>query len=52
LTELRANDGRLAEVTTNDVGVTASIALLERNLSRHHPRRRRHYWPRQTRAAG
>jgi 2-methylisocitrate lyase-like PEP mutase family enzyme len=40
LTELRANDGRLAEVTTDDVGVASSIALLERNISRHHPRPR------------
>ena len=40
VTELRTNDGRLAEVTTDDVGVASSIALLERNLSRHHPRRR------------
>jgi len=37
LTELRANDGRLAEVKSDDVGVASSIALLERNLSRHHP---------------
>ena len=37
LTELRAKDGRLAEVKTDDVGVASSIALLERNLSRHHP---------------
>jgi 2-methylisocitrate lyase-like PEP mutase family enzyme len=40
LTELRANDGRLAELKTDDVGVADSLALLERNLSRHHPRRR------------
>jgi 2-methylisocitrate lyase-like PEP mutase family enzyme len=40
LTELRANDGRLAEVKTDDVGVATSIALLERNISRHHPRGR------------
>ena len=51
LIELRANDGRLREVTTDGVGVAASIALLERNLSRHHPRRRLD-WPLQTRAAG
>jgi len=51
LTQLRANDGRLAEVTTDDVGVADSLALLERNLSRHHPRRRLD-WPLQTRAAG
>lgn len=40
LTELRANDGRLAEVKPGDVGVASAIALLERNLSRHHPRPR------------
>jgi hypothetical protein len=40
LTDLRANDGRLAEVTTDDIGVAGSIALLERNISRHHPRHR------------
>jgi 2-methylisocitrate lyase-like PEP mutase family enzyme len=51
LIELRANDGRLREVTTDGVGVAASIALLERNLSRHHPRRRLD-WPLQMRAAG
>ena len=51
LTELRANDGRLGEVTPDDVGVATSIALLERNLSRHHPRGRLD-WPLQTRAAG
>jgi len=51
LTQLRANDGRLAEVTTDDVGAADSLALLERNLSRHHPRRRLD-WPLQTRAAG
>jgi 2-methylisocitrate lyase-like PEP mutase family enzyme len=36
LRELRANDGRLPEVKDGDVGVAASIALLERNVSRHH----------------
>jgi 2-methylisocitrate lyase-like PEP mutase family enzyme len=36
LAELRANDGRLAEVKTDDVGVAASIELLEHNISRHH----------------
>ena len=51
LTELRANDGRLGEVKTDNVGVAASIALLERNLSRHHPRRRLD-WPLQIHAAG
>jgi 2-methylisocitrate lyase-like PEP mutase family enzyme len=40
LVELRANDGRLAEVKSDDVGVATSIALLEENISRHHPRRR------------
>jgi 2-methylisocitrate lyase-like PEP mutase family enzyme len=39
LVELRANDGRLAEVKSDDVGVATSIALLEENISRHHPRR-------------
>jgi 2-methylisocitrate lyase-like PEP mutase family enzyme len=39
LIELRANDGRLAEVKPDEVGVASSIALLERNMSRHHPRR-------------
>src|SRR6267154_4901002 len=39
LIELRANDGRLAELKSDDVGVADSLALLERNLSRHHPRR-------------
>jgi 2-methylisocitrate lyase-like PEP mutase family enzyme len=39
LTELRANDGRLAEIKTDDVGVATSLALLERNISRHHPPR-------------
>jgi hypothetical protein len=36
---LRANDSRLPEVTTRDVDVATSIALLERNMSRHHPLR-------------
>jgi 2-methylisocitrate lyase-like PEP mutase family enzyme len=40
LVELRANDGRLAEVESDDVGVATSIALLEENISRHHPRPR------------
>ena len=51
VTELRTNDSRLAEVTTDDVGVASSIALLERNLSRHHPRRRLD-WASEMRAAG
>jgi 2-methylisocitrate lyase-like PEP mutase family enzyme len=50
LVELRANDGRLAEVKSDDVGVATSIGLLERNLSRHHPRRRLDS-PQQLRAA-
>src|SRR4029077_7007786 len=37
LVELRANDGRLAEFKSGDVGVATSIALLEQNMSRHHP---------------
>jgi 2-methylisocitrate lyase-like PEP mutase family enzyme len=41
LLELRAEDGRLAEVKEGDVGVAASLALLEGNLSRHHPVRDR-----------
>jgi 2-methylisocitrate lyase-like PEP mutase family enzyme len=40
LVELRANDGRLAEVKSGDVGVATSITLLEKNISRHHPRHR------------
>jgi 2-methylisocitrate lyase-like PEP mutase family enzyme len=40
LIELRANDGRLPEVKSDDVGVATSIALLEENISRHHPRHR------------
>ena len=40
LVELRANDGRLAEVKSDDAGVATSIALLEENISRHHPRHR------------
>ncbi len=38
LLELRANDGRLPEVKPGDVGVAASIELLERNISRNHKR--------------
>ena len=38
LLELRANDGRLPEVKEGDVGVAASIDLLERNISRNHPK--------------
>jgi 2-methylisocitrate lyase-like PEP mutase family enzyme len=36
--ELRTGDGRLPEVRDGDVGVAAALALLERNLSRHHPK--------------
>jgi hypothetical protein len=36
---LRAHDGRLPEVTTRDVDVATSIALLERYMPRHHPLR-------------
>jgi len=36
---LHANDGRLPEITTRDVGVATSVALQERNISRHHPLR-------------
>ena len=36
LRELRANDGRLPDVQEGAVDVAASIALLERNISRHH----------------
>jgi 2-methylisocitrate lyase-like PEP mutase family enzyme len=43
LLELRANDGRLPEVKEGDVGVAASIELLERNISRHHPKMSRHH---------
>lgn len=39
--ELRARDGRLPEVREGDVGVAASLALLEGNISRHHPQ---HDW--------
>ncbi len=40
--ELRAGDGRLAEVEDGEVGVAAALALLEGNLSRHHPRQAHH----------
>ncbi|MGH3698418.1 MAG: isocitrate lyase/PEP mutase family protein [Pseudonocardiaceae bacterium] len=36
LLELRANDGRLPEVTEGAVDVAAAVALLERNVSRTH----------------
>jgi 2-methylisocitrate lyase-like PEP mutase family enzyme len=51
LVDLRANDGRLAELQSGDVGVATSIALLEQNMSRHHPPRRIDR-PGQLRAAG
>ncbi|HEY4006282.1 MAG TPA: isocitrate lyase/PEP mutase family protein [Pseudonocardia sp.] len=35
--ELQAQDGRLPEVKPGDVGVSAALALLEGNISRHHP---------------
>lgn len=36
LRELRANDGRLPEISERSVGVADSLALLESNISRHH----------------
>lgn len=39
--ELRAEDGRLPEVKEGDIGVAASLALLEGNISRHYPKRDR-----------
>jgi 2-methylisocitrate lyase-like PEP mutase family enzyme len=36
--ELRAHDGRLPEVGEGEVGVSASLSLLEANLSRYHHR--------------
>ncbi|MFI1916193.1 oxaloacetate decarboxylase [Nocardia sp. NPDC020380] len=39
LEKLRTNDGRLAEAGDSGVGVASSTALLEANISRHHPRR-------------
>jgi 2-methylisocitrate lyase-like PEP mutase family enzyme len=39
LLELRANDGRLPEATEGAVDIAASIALLERNISRNHKTR-------------
>lgn len=38
LLELRAEDGRLPEVKQGDVDVAAALALLERNISRQHPK--------------
>ncbi|MEU7180213.1 isocitrate lyase/PEP mutase family protein [Streptomyces celluloflavus] len=37
LADLKAADGRLPEPTPESVGVPECLALLERNLSRHHP---------------
>ena len=37
LGELRANDGLAPEVNEGNVGVAASIDLMERNISQHHP---------------
>ncbi|MBV8541125.1 MAG: isocitrate lyase/PEP mutase family protein [Pseudonocardiales bacterium] len=39
--ELRAEDGRLPEVDTGNVGIAAALAMLERNISRHHAPRAR-----------
>ncbi|MCP2166527.1 isocitrate lyase/PEP mutase family protein [Goodfellowiella coeruleoviolacea] len=39
LMSLKLNNGRLPEVTPGAVGVAESLALLEKNISRHHPRR-------------
>src|SRR5882757_6396489 len=39
--ELRAEGGRLPEVKEGDIGVAASLALLEGNISRHYPKRDR-----------
>ncbi|MEO7193715.1 MAG: isocitrate lyase/PEP mutase family protein [Pseudonocardiaceae bacterium] len=39
--ELRAEDGRLPEVDEGNVGVGAALALLERNISRHHAKHAR-----------
>jgi 2-methylisocitrate lyase-like PEP mutase family enzyme len=36
LTTLRAEDGRLPQVTGDEVGVAEALELLERNISRHH----------------
>ncbi|MFR9728281.1 isocitrate lyase/PEP mutase family protein [Saccharopolyspora sp. MS10] len=38
LRALRDDDGRLPEVSAGHVGVAESLALLERNISRNHPR--------------
>lgn len=38
LTELRRDDGRLPEFTPASVGVADCLALLEKNISRHHGR--------------
>ncbi|MGW1067460.1 isocitrate lyase/PEP mutase family protein [Streptomyces aureus] len=39
LRELKAADGRLPEHGPDSIGVTESLGLLERNISRHHARR-------------
>jgi 2-methylisocitrate lyase-like PEP mutase family enzyme len=39
--ELRAQDGRLPEITDGEVGVAGALALLESNISRHHAERPR-----------
>ncbi|MGH3854639.1 MAG: isocitrate lyase/PEP mutase family protein [Pseudonocardiaceae bacterium] len=39
--ELRAEDGRLPKVEEGNVGVGAALALLERNISRHHSKQAR-----------
>ncbi|MGK4579421.1 isocitrate lyase/PEP mutase family protein [Kitasatospora sp. HPMI-4] len=36
LVELKKADGRLPEFTTDSIGVAESLALLEKNISRHH----------------
>ncbi|GHC72078.1 isocitrate lyase/PEP mutase family protein [Streptomyces cinnamoneus] len=38
LTELKSADGRLPQHTADSVGVAESLALLEKNISRHHER--------------
>ena len=39
LQQLKGNEGRLPETTTGSIGVKESLALLERNISRNHPKR-------------
>ncbi|WP_067454431.1 isocitrate lyase/PEP mutase family protein [Actinomadura macra] len=38
LQRLKGNEGRLPEVTAGSIGVKESLALLERNISRNHPK--------------